>query len=409
MKKKIRNQNLNLLLMKRLIFTIALSLFVVMGAYAQKKVLRNASKALRKGELQEAITLGKQAAKDSETGEDPDTYITVGKAYLQTFIQSEFSDYNAANESYEWYNKAIEVGGDKTKENLLEQPFFNPKDPTEYIGGGEDLGLLEYYLITNFNSKLQEGDFESAYELGVISSKINPSIEKAFFAGYAADNAGKDEEAYEAFKEVIAFNEPYDNLEYALNFVIQYDKNNENYDDALKTTRKGQEMYPDAKIFKDWEVDLLIQSNRMDEAIAGLQKIVDQGKADKVTYYTLGYLQWNNEEMVAAEASAKKAIELDPDYLDALYVAGSVVFNLGADIMREANAETEDNNRYEELREKALGRFKEAMPMFEKIIATNPDDIYTLRPLSTIYDQLAMPDKRDVLLERIDKIESGGE
>lgn len=407
MKRTIKNQNLNLLLMKRLILTIALSLFVVMGAYAQKKVLKNASKALRKGELQEAITLAEQAAQDPETGQDPDTYITLGQAYLKTFVNSEFNNYDAANKSLSWYEKAMEVGDEKTTEMLLEQPFFNPKDPTEYIGGGENLGLLEYYLITQFNDKLQNDDFEGAYELGVISSKINPSVEKAFFAGYAADNAGLKEEAYKAFNEVIAFNEAYDNLEYTFNYVIQYERNNDKFDEALETARKAQEMYPQAKVFKDWEVDLLIQSDRMDEAISGLQKIVDAGEADKVTYYTLGYLQWNNEQLSAAEESAKKALELDPDYLDALYVAGSVVFNQGAEIMREANAEVDDNDRYERLREQALTRFKEAQPMFEKCLATNPDDIYSLRPLSTIYDQLSMPDERDALLDRIDKIDSG--
>ncbi len=394
--------------MKRLIFTIAASLFVVMGAYAQKKVLKEATKALRKGELTEAISLAKQAAQDSETEQDPDTYITLGQAYLETFVNSEFKDFDAANNSYEAYAKALEVGDDKTEESIMEPPFFNPQDPSVYMGGGKDLALLEYYLIIQFNDRLQNNDFEAAFKLGTISAKINPNIEKAFFAGYAADNADMKKEAYEAFKVVIDFNEPYDNLEYALNYVIQYEKNEEDYEAALKTARKGQEMYPEAKVFKDWEVDLLIQSDRMDEAISGLQELVDEGKADKVTYYTLGYLQWNNEQLDQAEKSAKKALELDPEYIEALYVAGSVIFNQGAETMKEANEITGDNNKYEDLREKALVKFREAMPIFEKCIAANPDDIYSLRPLSTIYDQLAMPDKRDKILDHIDKVEGMG-
>lgn len=397
--------------MKRLLFTIALSLFVVMGAYAQKKVLRDATKALKKGELQDAITLGQQAAENEETTKNPDVYITVGKAYLQTFVESGFENIDAARESLDWYEKALKFGDQKLAQTLSEPPVFNPKDPTEYIGGGEDLGLLEYYVVTEFNNSLQNEEYENAYAFGKLSLKIDPTFEKYFFAGYAADMAGNKKDAYDAFKEVLTYEEEleeFENLEYIYGYLMEYERNQENNDEVLRYARLGQEKFPDNRMFKTWEVDILIQTDRMDEAISGLQKIIDAGDADKATYYTMGYLQWNNGQLDAAEENAKKALELDSEYADAIYLAGSVIFNKGVDVMKEANAEIEDNARYERLREQALSKFREAMPIFEKGLKMDPKDLYTLRPLSTIYDQLAMPEKRDEILDRIDEIEAGG-
>ncbi|WP_420386589.1 TRAFs-binding domain-containing protein [Roseivirga sp.] len=394
--------------MKKLFLTVALSLFVV-GAFAQKKVLRDADKAFRKGEMESAIELATQATQDPETGVEPDVYILLGKIYLQQFVDSGKSDAEAAAKSLEWFKKSMDKGDEKTqektKETLFEQPFFNPADNTKWIGGGETLALLDYYLVSAGNAALEEEDFAKAFAMLSISAEVENSIERDFFAGYAADNAEMDEEAYEFYNRVIGHEEEYDNKNYAYNSVIQYEIDNEDYDNALAHIREAQGNYPEEEMYKKWEVDVLIQSERMDEAISGLSKIIDAGQADKTTYYTLAYLQWNNEQLEDAEKNAKKALDLDANYAEALYVAGSVIFNQAAEIMKEANLTVDDDAKYNDLKEKAMARFKEAMPMFEKALEADPNDVYSLRPLSTIYDQLGMDAKRDAILDRLDALE----
>lgn len=394
--------------MKKLFLTVALSLFVV-GAFAQKKVLRDADKAFRKGEMESAIELATQATQDPETGVEPDAYILLGKIYLQQFVDSDKSDAEAAAKSLEWFKKSMDIGDEKTqektKETLFEQPFFSPADNTKWIGGGETLALLDYYLVSAGNAALEEEDFAKAYAMLSLSAEVENSIERDFFAGYAADNAEMDEEAYEFYNRVIGHEEEYDNKNYAYNSVIQHEINSEDYDNALAHIREAQGNYPEEEMYKKWEVDVLIQSERMDEAISGLSKIIDAGQADKSTYYTLAYLQWNNEQLDDAEKNAKKALDLDGSYAEALYVAGSVIFNQAAEIMKEANLTVDDDAKYNELKEKAMARFKEAMPMFEKALEADPNDVYSLRPLSTIYDQLGMDAKRDAILDRLDALE----
>ena len=394
--------------MKRLLFTALLS-FLVMGATAQKKVLKNAEKAYKKGELQEATSLANQAAENSETQNEPSVYSLLGKISLQQFVASDFSDYDAAGKSLELFNKAIDLSDEKGVEKIKEAPIFNPADLTKWFGGGDELGLLEHYLVTESNKALDAEEYKKAYNLLMYAYDIAPSVEKAFFVGYGAENSDDEETAMEYYAIVSEYDSAYDNKSYAFQTLIQHYSDKEDFDSALDYVRKAKVAFPEEKNFNNWEVDLLIKAERIDQAIAGLQGLIDAGGASKETYYTLSYLQWNNEELDKAEKTAMEALKLDPNYTDALYVAASAIYNQAADFMTTANTTVDDDAKYKELKEKAAARFKDALPLFERCLAADANDLYYLRPLSTIYDQLGMGDKRDEMLDRIDAIEGGGE
>lgn len=391
--------------MKKLFFTAALSL-LVMGAFAQKKVLKNAEKAFKKGAYEEAATLAKQASENAETSGNSTVYSLLGKISLQKFIDGGLEDLSQAQESLTWFNKALEIADDKAKEDILEPALTNPLDATQAVGG-DQLGRLEYWLVVQSDQALKDEDYAKAYPYLDLAYQITPSIDRAFFTGYAADNADNTEKAMEYFKIVIETKEAYGNKSYAYQKLIQENIDSESYDDAISIIRSAKDTFPDEKLYGSWEVDVLIRAEKMPEAITNLQKIVDAGNADKVTYYTLGFLQFNNEELVAAEGNAKKAIEMDADYMDAYYVAGISIFNQGAELMKEASGSVDDDVAYEAKKKEAQDKFKEALPMFEKLIAADGEDVYALRPLSTIYDQLGMDAKRDAVLDTLDKLEGG--
>lgn len=391
--------------MKKLFFTAALSL-LVMGAFAQKKVLKNAEKAFKKGAYEEAATLAKQASENAETSGNSTVYSLLGKISLQKFIDGGLEDLSQAEGSLDWFNKALEMADDKAKEDILEPALTNPLDATEAVGG-KQLGLLEYWLVVESDKALKDEDYAKAYPYLDLAYQITPSIDRAFFTGYAADNADNTEKAMEYFKIVIEAEEAYGNKSYAYQKLIQENIDTEKYDDAISIIRSAKDTFPDEKLYGSWEVDVLIRAEKMPEAITNLQKIVDAGNADKVTYYTLGFLQFNNEELVAAEGNAKKAIEMDANYMDAYYVAGISIFNQGAELMKEASGSVDDDAAYEAKKKEAQDKFKEALPMFEKLVAADAEDVYALRPLSTIYDQLGMDEKRDAVLDTLDRLEGG--
>ncbi len=391
--------------MKKLLFTIALSLLAV-GAFAQKKVLKEAEKAFRKGEMESAIDLANQATKDAETGVEPDVYILLGDIYKEQFVTTGLAEASLAQKSLESYQKAMEVGDDKVDEDIMEPAVLSPEDETKTLGG-KYLGSLEILLLNRGNVALEAEDFDTAYKMLRLATMINTDVTKDFFVAYAADNADVQDVAIEYYRKVTQYDEEYDNKNYAFSRVIQSSIDAEEYDDALAGIRRAQTLFPEDDVYRQWEVDILIKTERMDEAITNLQNLLSEGSTEKNLYYMLAYLQWNNEDLESAKANAMKALEIDPDYAEALYVAGSVLFNEGAEFMTQANSTTGDEAKYESLKKMATDKFQEALPMFEKAIKADPNDVYSLRPLSTIYDQLGMDAKRDEILDRLDKLEGG--
>ncbi|PIQ49145.1 MAG: hypothetical protein COW03_06290 [Cytophagales bacterium CG12_big_fil_rev_8_21_14_0_65_40_12] len=386
--------------MKKLFFT-ALLLCVVAGVYGQKKVLKSAEKAFKKGEYAEALTLAEQCANDPETKDDAGVYTILGKSKLFQF-QADQANVELAREAYAYFLTAIEKGGEKVKEDLMTVPILNGEG--QFLGGGDGIALMQELLNRAGNAAFETEDYAKAHEYFSLSADSQENIVLDFYAGYSAYSADMNEPALKYYQKVIQSTEEFENTAYAYNGMIDIYLKNEDLDNALTVIKKAQEKFPEEKLYKDYEIDVLIKADKLDEAINGLKKSIAEGSADEVAYYTLAYLQWSSDNFTDALASALKAIEIKADYGDALFIAGSAYFNQGAELLKEANL-IDDNKAYEAKKNEAKDKFKMAMPYFEKCIELKPDDVYSMNPLSTVYDQLEMDEKRDAILKRIEELE----
>ncbi len=395
--------------MKKLLFTALLSLMVV-GAYAQKKTYKAAKKAYNKKDYTTAIDLAKQAAANPETQDNPDVYVILGQAHMYLFNE-DLTKIELAQESFDYYQKAIEKGDAKLKDKLMEEPILNAENVL--LGSnGDGLMYLQNMLNRQGNVHFEAQEYDKSFEYFLISSNIVPDdIIMNFYVGYSAYGSDKDDAALEKYLKVIELNEalPEDqkfaNTQFAYNGLIDiYFARRTDYDNALKYIKMAKEAYPDEKLYKDYEIDVLIKSEKMEEAIQGLKDVAASGNATKNTYYTMAFLYWNNENFEEALKAADQALGLDAEYYDALYVAGSVHYNQAAELLKAAN-NTDDDAEYQKLKKDAIAKFKDAMPYFEKAIVQRPEDTYSLNPLSTIYDQLDMDAKRDEILDKLEKLQ----
>ena len=392
--------------MKKLIFTALLSL-LVLGGYAQKKTLKSAQKELNKENYDGAIELANQAAANEETKNNPEVYLVIAKANLSKYKENK-SEFTLAQTAFDNYQKVIELDKSGKLADKLNEAVV--KNGEMYLGG-EHLKLMEQYLLEEGNKAFNEESYESGLNAFSLANKITPNIQYDFYSGYCAYQLDKSEIAASYYEKVIQSKDTFDNKKYAYNGLIDiYYAQNKDFDKALEVIGKAKAAYPEEKLYKDYEIEVLIEGDRLEKAIKELENTIASGNAAENTYYVLGYLLWNKEDYVGALNNAKKALEMKPDYYDALYIAGTAVYNMGAKELKKAN-ETEDNDKYTTLREEAKVKFREAMPYFEKAIQLKPDDIYSLNPLSAIYDQLGMDDKRDALIKKIEALEAaeGGE
>jgi len=400
--------------MKKLFFTVFLSLLVV-GAYAQKKTLKGAQKALNKKDYATAIDLATQAAANPETANNPQVYVVLGTSHIYQF-DADKTNLPEAQSAFDNLQKAIELGDDKLKEKIMEAAIMNNEQLR--LGGGEGLMFLQNLLNIQGNTHFEAAEYDKSYAYFKLSTAITPDdIVMAFYTGYSA-YAGElgDEIPLEYYTKVLELNKDlpedskFESTNFAYNGIIDiYMARREDFDGALKYIRMAKEDYPEETSYDELEIDVLIKAEKMEEAIEGLKGVVASGDATDFTFYRLAYLQWNNEEFDAALESCDKALELNPTYYDALYVAGSVLFNQAAEDLKAANnTDPSDIAGYDKFIADAKEKFKKAMPYFEKGIEVKPDDMYSLNPLSTIYDQLEMDAKRDVILAKIDEIEAKG-
>jgi tetratricopeptide (TPR) repeat protein len=392
--------------MKKLLFTALLSL-LVLGVSAQKKTLKGAQKALNKKIYDEAIELATAASTNAETKDNPDVYIILGTATLYNY-ETDNTNLELAQQSYAYFRTAIEKGGPKVEEKVMEEVILNPATGLRF-GGGEGLRFLEMYVVSQGNIYFDEGEYAKAYEFFKIATDIlDSNVDYHFYAGYSAQNADLGDESLAHFLKVLDFHAEteYDKTNFAYNGLIEYYNNKEDWDNSIKYIEEAQAAFPDEKLYAEYEIEVLMKSGRMEEAVESLTEIIAKGGAKASQYYALAFLQWNNENWVESQNAAIKAVELQPDHHDALYIAGSVYYNDAAALLKEANNET-DNDKYEAKRMEAINLFKKAQPYFESAHDAKPDELSYLSPLSTIYDQLDMDDKRDNILKKIEALEGG--
>lgn len=188
---------------------------------------------------------------------------------------------------------------------------------------------------------------------------------------------------------------------------------------AMQVLKDGRAAYPSDINLLLTETDYYIKSNKSQEALANLNQAIAAKPADPILYFARGNMNDNlanpkdaegkdvvekpkgyEEKIKLAEADYKKAIELNPEYFDALYNLGVLYYNHGVAITKVADKIT-DNAKYTAENAKANDEFKKAMPIIEKAAAIKPNDRSPLYALKQIYTRLSLTDKLKTVNDKL--------
>ena len=392
--------------MKKLFFTALLSCFVL-TAFAQKKVLKSANKEFRKENYEEAAKLAMEASEHPDTKDEPDVYLVLGQIEMKKFEASDKTSVENAEAAYNYFVTAMEKGDDKLRDKMMTPPVITQlpgQDELVQTGGSETMALLERWMLEGGNDALNMDEYARAYGFFSIAARINPSDELNFFTGYAAESAEMNDEMITYYTKVIESEADtlYENANFAYNGVIQHQLAAENFDEALTFIRAAKVAFPDNDLYPKWEVDVLISTDKLDEAVKGLESVIAGGGADSQTYTQLAFLHWKADDLDKAIEVCTEAVSMDGENYDANYVLGGAIYDQAANTLRQAGDSSIDDETYEKLKADAKARFSDAKPYFEKCLSIRPDDSALFAPLSTIYEQLGMTDKRDEMLAKMD-------
>lgn len=160
------------------------------------------------------------------------------------------------------------------------------------------------------------------------------------------------------------------------------------FEEAATISDAGLKKFPNNKTLSQIQGNSYYKSGKTEQFVNNLKAQLAKNPADKVNWYNLGVLQLKDPAMQSdAEASLKKAIELDPNFSNALQ--NLVYFYMGDDAktvdeynkLRKAGKIDAANKIMDERR----ARFAKAVPYAEKYYAVNPNDKDMVSILKGLY------------------------
>ena len=368
--------------MKRI--ALALSCWVLaVGAFAQNAAVNKADRFRQSGDLVQAKENIDEAIVHEKTLDKGRTWFVYGQVYEDIFNSEDPAVQGLAEnplaEAIKGYNKAQEL--DREGSNYHTLAGFN----LDNLWGG---------LLNRGATAFQEEDNAEAIKWFDKAKMIKPEDTTAYlYAGIAAQGIEEYDAVLENFKSLIELG--YENLD-VYNSVIYYTRaHSMDTVGALDWTQKAREVFPDDDNLRKQEVNLLIQTGRIEDAKNGLEEAIAKEPDNANLLFNLGYLYEELGDEENAIANYEKAIEADPNYFDAVYNVGVLYYNRAADLYKEANdlPIREYDRRGKALEDEAKENLRLSMPYLEKSAEIRPEEAIIWNTLSTIYTRLGMSDK----------------
>lgn len=196
-----------------------------------------------------------------------------------------------------------------------------------------------------------------------------------------------------------------------------YMTENDTVNSAL-VIRKGRERYPNDIDLLTTETNLFLKQKKNKEALENLKKVIEKNPNDPQLNFALGAIYDNlanpksdkgadlpqppeaQEYFTQSETYYKKALELDPNYFDALYNLGALYNNQGVKLYNKSNT-IKDAAISAREGKKADEIFKKALPYLEKAHELKPKDKNTMISLKQLYAKTEQEEKYNKIVAEL--------
>ncbi len=243
-----------------------------------------------------------------------------------------------------------------------------------------------------------------------------------YVLAYCAKAGGDTKKAGALFKELYegGSSEP---AVYAEYFSLLYGEGKK--DEAWKVFDSATQKFPTSTEILFAGINAKIAEQDYESLKNMLEKAIAAEPNNPSVYSALGnvYMNLFTQEFSTDKTSPKaqqyfdeslsyfsKAIEIDPHQFDAVYSIGSLYFNKGVELLKQANdlpMTKEGQQEYQKLQNEAGELMKTALPYFQKTEAMEPNDMNTLIALSEIYARMNDFEKSKMFKERLENLRNG--
>lgn len=260
--------------------------------------------------------------------------------------------------------------------------------------------ILAQFQLNKGVKAFQSQRYKDAYSAFDQSLNFRPAdTTLTYYAGLAAINAQDYAAAIKKYSDLL--NTDYSaNKEIALDlsrlYVMQKDTTN-----AILIASTYSKKFNDAKLATQ-EIELSLMSGKQKEVIARINDQILKDPTNAIQYFYLGIAQEALKDVKNAELAYKKALEINPKYLDAALNLGTIYLNTGIDFYNKANLLPANKQKEYDLGMKnANVEFDRAYPFLKQVFdAQNPKSETVLQSLKTYYRLKKNPAK----VEEMDKL-----
>jgi tetratricopeptide (TPR) repeat protein len=265
---------------------------------------------------------------------------------------------------------------------------------------------VEYFTKEKNYQKAME-NFEAAVGVSALTGKVDTL--SMYYTAMASEKAGNKDKAIQLYEALTQMKYQGDGDGPRIHLALsQLYKEKGDKEKSLKVLQAGRKAYPDDKNLILEELNHYLAAGKLNEALDNLNLAVSKDPNNHTLHFALGTVYDNlanpekdkkqptdaeyKEYIAKSEQAYKKAIEIKPDYFDAVYNLGALYFNQGVKI-NDAAQTIADNAKYAAEIKKADEKFNLALPYLEKALELQPNDKNTLLSLKQLYARTGQTDK----------------
>ncbi len=406
--------------------------------YSGKKALKAANRGLSAysldqsnggDKLMEAKEAIMHASKQEDINSDPKVWVTMGEIYssfpgynqAQKLVNPEHEDVepNSGMVAFQAYKKALELDpGNKTALKGLSSTIgaINNTGITAYENGEFATAFNSLRSVLDIHKILKDNDAESPLD---VEAEYDNQL---YITGLSAMSAGENETAKVYMQKL--FDKKYDKPAVAdAMYKLTVD---EDEAEAEKILTEARQQYPEDVGLLFTEINHYLKLEKIDVLEGKLLAAIDKEPENPSLHSTLGNVydklyqtSFKAGDFTKAEeyyASAREyyenAIEIKPDYTDAIYSIGALIYNKAAIVTQEMNELANDyskegTEKYSKKKEEVEKLFEDALPWFKKVETLDPNDRNTLIALKEIFARKNDFETSNEFKDRLQKLEAG--
>lgn len=170
---------------------------------------------------------------------------------------------------------------------------------------------------------------------------------------------------------------------------------------AMAAMTDGRSKFPDNQDLLIKEFNLYVEMGKTEEAIKNIDEAIEADPTNDNFIFVRGKLKESNGDFEGAVADYKKAIEVNPNSLDANHELGALYVNSSREIVEKMNAlPLSAEKEYDALKSELDAMYKTALPYLERAYELDPENEEVKTVLMQLYSKVGMLDKYQELKDK---------